>query len=398
MKVLQVCLRVPFPPSDGGTIAMYNLGKSLLHAGADLKVLAFNTEKHFVDDHKISSEYKLATEIEAVYLNASVNIIDAFLNLFSKKSYNITRFVNKTFSGKLVDILRKNNYDVVQLESLFVTPYLKEIRANSKAKIVLRAHNMEYVVWQRLAKACKNPFKRAYLKMLANRLERYEQSLINEYDAIVVLTPEDKKLFEEKGCNLPIHIAPIGVDVENYKPDSASNEFSVFHLGSMNWMPNIEAVDWFLHNCWDQLKEKNPAIKLHIAGKEMPQRFKDKADKNLIVYDVIDDAKKFMSDKPVMIAPLLSGGGMRVKIIEGMAMGKGIISTTIGAEGINYTENANILIADTPQKFIDCIVQCKENPAIIDKIGRNARLLAENYFDNKKIGEKLFRFYKQIIA
>lgn len=399
MRILQLCLRVPYPPRDGATIAMYNLSESLIAAGASVKTLAFNTKKSFIADEEINPQYKQAVNLQTVFLDATINPKDAFLNFFKKnESYNIKRFYSKDFENALINILKAYVFDVVQLEGLFMSPYVDVIRKYSKAKIALRAHNVEFVIWKRLSDAAANPVKKKYLSFLAKRLKQYESKMLNNYDAIVPLTTEDASLLKMEGCVLPMFLLPIGIETKKYNQPVIDSAFNMFHLGSMDWMPNIEAVDWFLNNAWEPLKKDLPEIKLHLAGSSMPERIKKLADKNLMVYDRIDDAKKFMLDKPVMIVPLLSGGGMRVKIIEGLAAGKIIISTKIGAEGIKYTHGKNILIADTPAEFINEIKKIYNNTQLRYDIGHQAQYLAQSDFDNDVLGKKLFNFYKELIG
>lgn len=399
MKILQLCLRVPYPPRDGATIAMYNLSESLITAGASVKALAFNTKKSFVPEKKIDAGYKKVVNLETVFLDATVNPLDATLNFFRKnESYNIKRFYSKDFENTLIRILKANKFDVVQLEGLFMSPYVDVIRKHSKAKIVMRAHNVEFVIWKRLADAATNPVKKKYLSFLTKRLRNYEKKMLNKYDAVVPLTNEDAALLKEEGCTLPVFLLPIGIETKKFGKPVFDAAFNMFHLGSMDWMPNIEAVDWFLKNVWEQLKKDLPEIKLHLAGSSMPESIKKQADKNLMVYDRIDDAKKFMEDKPVMIVPLLSGGGMRVKIIEGLAAGKIIISTKIGAEGISYKHGKNILIADSPSEFISEIKKIYNNIPLMSDMSKEAQQLAQSDFDNEVLGKKLLSFYKELIS
>lgn len=400
MRILQLCLRVPFPPQDGATIAMYNMAHSLANAGAEIKMLAFNTKKHFVNTDSIAKEIKSKFRLETVYLDASVKIIPALLNIFKKsESYNIIRFDSEEFHDKLKEILSKETFDIVQCEGLFLSPYIETIRTLSKAKVILRAHNVEWLIWQRLADACSNPVKKWYLQFLASRLKKYENNIINKFDAIVALTNEDKKLFEDASCKVPVVIAPIGVNTNEYdlpEKNSDTNKLSLFHLGSMDWMPNLEAVEWLLANIWQKVLEENKDVTLYIAGKNMPQKFFSINSTNLIVDGEIKDAKKYMSTKTIMIVPLLSGGGMRVKIIEGLALGKIIISTTIGAEGIEYTNGKNILIANTPEEFCNAIASCA-NKNLLQSVSHEAKLLAKEKYDNIEIGKKLFGYYKSIL-
>jgi glycosyltransferase involved in cell wall biosynthesis len=161
-------------------------------------------------------------------------------------------------------------------------------------------------------------------------------------------------------------------------------------------MPNLEAVDWFLNKVFPLLIKKDPEINVVLAGKNMPERIFRLADKNLKVYGKIDDPKTFMADKHVMIVPLLSGGGMRVKIIEGMAAGKAIVSTSVGAEGINYTNGLNIMIADKAEDFCNAILQLKRDSALRESVSFKARKLIEEEYDNDVLGKRVMKFLESL--
>lgn len=400
MKILQLCLRVPLPPYDGATIAMYNLAESLTLSGAEVKMLSFNTKKHFIDLSTIEAELLEKYKLETVYLDASVKISGAIKNLFRKnESYNIVRFDSDFFHHKLKSILQAESFDIIQFEGLFLSPYLQTARRYSKAKMILRAHNVEWLIWKRLAGASAHPIKKKYLSFLASRLRQYEKNMVNQFDAIVALTPEDKKLLIDEGCTIPVEIAPVGLNTlrfDDVKPLEQAQHISVFHLGSMDWLPNIEAVNWFLKKVWPLIIAKTDCIQLYLAGKNMADEFFRIQMKNVFVEGEIKDAKKFMSDKTVMIVPLLSGGGMRVKIVEGLAAGKVIVSTSIGAEGIACTHGENILIANTAEEFANTILSCLNNHLLLNKISVNAQLLARNIYDNSQIGKHVAAFYNTL--
>lgn len=400
MKILQLCLRVPLPPYDGATIAMYNLAESLTLNGAEVKMLSFNTKKHFTDVSTIDASLLEKYKLETVYLDASVKISGAIKNLFRKnESYNIIRFDSAAFHQKLKEILQSQSFDIIQFEGLFLSPYLETARKYSKAKMILRAHNVEWLIWKRLADASAHPIKKKYLSFLASRLRQYEKNMVNKFDAIVALTPEDKKLLHDEGCTIPVEIAPVGLNTQRFddvKPLDQAQHISVFHLGSMDWLPNIEAVNWFLKKMWPIIIAKTDCIQLHLAGKNMAEEYFRIQMKNVFVEGEIKDAKKFMSDKTIMIVPLLSGGGMRVKIVEGLAAGKVIVSTSIGAEGIACTHGENILIANTAEEFANTILSCLNNTALLNKISANAQLLARNVYDNSQIGKHVAAFYNTL--
>lgn len=398
MKILQICSKIPFPPKDGGSIAMNILTHGLINAGNRVHVLAVNTPKHFIKDEDIDADYRNKTNYRSVFINTSVKPIDAILNLFSSQSYNIIRFYSADFEKVLIEQLKKENYDLIHLETLWVAPYVEVIRKHSKAKIVLRSQNVEFMIWERLAEDAGNPLKKMYLRLLAKRLKKYELGILNKYDAIATITELDAVVFKKMGCTIPIVHVPFGIDLEKYKIDTSNLEKpSVFHIGAMDWRPNADGINWFLKDVWMKVVAKHANVKLYLAGRNMPEWMMQLKQENVVVEGEVPDSHKFINSKSIMIVPLTSGGGMRVKIIEGMAFGKTIISTAVGAEGIDYTDGKDLLIANTENEFADAIDKCLNDTAFSDSVGKNARKLAETKYDNQLICNKLSDFYKSLL-
>lgn len=397
MKILQICSKIPFPPKDGGSIAMDILTHGLIKVGNQVDVLALNTPKHFIKLEDVDVNYRNKTNYELVFIDTNVKLFDAIANLFTNKSYNISRFYSSEFEKVLVEKLKSTNYDVVHLETLWVALYLDVIRKVSKAKIVLRSQNIEFMIWERLAEDTNNPLKKWYLKLLAKRLKAYEYEVLNKFDAIATITELDSNTYKKMGCTLPIIHIPFGIDLQKYKVDTTHlQKPSVFHIGAMDWRPNADGINWFLKNIWTKVSEKNSSIKLYLAGRNMPEWLLQLKMKNVVIEGEVADSHQFINSKSIMIVPLNSGGGMRVKIIEGMAFGKTIISTAVGAEGIEYENEKNILIANTEEEFVEAILKCLANQELSDSIGINARELAETKYDNQVICNKLSEFYKNL--
>ncbi len=395
MRILQICNKPPFPPKDGGSIAMNNLTNGLLVEKSDVKVLAINTPKHFVDISDLPIDYVSKTSIELVFIDTSINAFDAFLSMINNKSYNLSRFYSKKFEQKIIETLKENTFDIIHLESLFVSMYISAIRKYSKAKIVLRTHNIENIIWNRKSKLEKNIFRKIYIATLSSQIKREEIAAINTSDAIATITEEDKKWILSNCKQKNIKTIPFGIDIKDYIIDNTEMEKkSLFFIGSFDWFPNADGLNWFLENVWGEMLDEN--INLYIAGRGMSEEFKNTNFKNVHILGEIDNVKQFMTSKNVMIVPLLSGGGMRVKIIEGMAMGKVVISTSIGAEGIECTNNKNIIIANTPEEFINSIKFVFQDEALNNSLSKNAREFVSANYDNSKICKELVQFYKSI--
>lgn len=399
MNILQICNKVPFPPKDGGCMAMNNLTQGLLNEGHKVKILAINTKKHFTEIEKLPADYRSSTNIEAVFIDTTVKPVAAFFNLFSSKSYNIIRFYSKTFERKLIEVLKSERFDIIQLESLYVNMYVDVIRNYSKAKIVLRAHNIEYQLWELAAQQSANPLKKAYLKLLAIRLKKYELNSINSIDAIAAITANDETCFRKAGFSKAIQTFTFGIDTPNISGDIQQQEDypSVFHIGAMDWQPNIEGLKWFLSQVWDKVHAKHPDLKLYMAGRNMPISEWEQLNKpNVIIVGEVENAQKFMQSKGIMIVPLLSGGGMRVKIIEGLSLGKTIITTKIGIQGIDCENNKNCIIASGADEFAEAVNKCVSDREFYKRIGKNAKILASEQYNNTDICRRLTKFYSFI--
>jgi glycosyltransferase involved in cell wall biosynthesis len=392
--VLQLCLKVPYPPNDGGRIAMYNMQKSWWSNEIQVKVLTFNTIKHPVQLDQLPTDYLQKTNIEGVFLDNHVKIFDALKSLLKGESYNVKRFISSEFTDKLQSVLEHNTFDVVQLESLYMAPYIETIRQFSKAKIVFRPHNIEYKIWERLFKNQNNPFKNGYLRILTKQLKKYEQSVLNKVDLLLPLTIEDAELLTKMGCLKPIMVLPIGVETSKYPLLIPPNNHVVFHLGAMDWMPNYEGIKWFLKRVWPLVEQKNNKAELRLAGKGMPDEILKLKRNNVKVEEWIDDVSGYFEAGQIMIVPLLSGSGMRVKIIEGMAMGKAIVTTSIGLEGILAADRREVLIANEPAEFADRILELLDQPELVKSLGTAARRLVEERYELHFLGKK----WKEFIA
>ena len=375
---------------------MNSIITGLLDAGHHVKVLAINSPKYNVKDSDIPEEYKKKTGIELIDVDLDVKPIKAFLNLFTRKSYHVERFISKTFKARLAEVLQKEQFDVVQLEMLYMAPYIETIREHSKAVVVLRAHNVEHKIWERIANETKFFVKRWYINHLAKTLKEYELNALETVDGIAAITRKDAAFFR-KYCSKPIIDIPYGVYPEEFTPKSEiEGKPKFYHIGSMNWMPNEEGIRWFIDEVLPKTVEKVPTFVYHLAGRNMPEWLTQLNNPNVDVVGEVPDAKAFVANNDVAIVPLLAGSGIRIKIIESMAMGKTVITTRVGAEGILYDEEVNIIIAENKAKMVEAIRSINENPQIAVKIGQAARKLIEETYDNRKIIARLLLFYEQI--
>jgi len=398
LKILILTHRVPFPQNGGYAIVVCNTIKGLVALGHEVSLAALNAKKYNGSSQEVNDELLDKINYTSYNIDISISVLDSLMNLLGKKSNDIDRYYDPEFEKLLVRELRQTDYDVVQFEGLFVTPYLPAIRKHSKARVVYRSHNIEHQVWQRLAQQKSDLFKKWYLRMLARRVKDYELQQLNKVDAIAVFTAEDKNTILSYGTSIPVEIFPVGIDLTLYKPDFSRTEFpSLFFLGSLDWLPNREGIEWFIDNFHKDLTDGDLRVKFYVAGHNIPDRFDDyEVMGKIFIQGEVDDAFEFVNSKSIMIVPLLSGGGMRVKIVEGMAMQKCIISTSLGAEGINFENGTNIIIANDQEEFYNAIERCITDEEHCRTIGINARKLVEQEHDVNAVTRDLAEFYAKL--
>ncbi len=397
MKILQLCNKVPYPEKDGGAIGISVFTRELLRAGHSVKMLAMNTSKHYVAVNTIPSDFKTGIALETVDVDNSINPIKALAALLKGESYNISRFNSNEYTKKLEAILKSNSFDIIQLEGLYLAPYIPLIRQLSGATVIMREHNVEWKIWERLAIEETSPLKKMYLSILAKQLKKYEEKAVNACDGITTTTINDLNLLKSTGCKTPIAHIPFGIDVARYIPTEATDIQSLFYIGALDWLPNLQGVEWFLKEVWNKVHEALPTVKLHIAGRNMPESLKNASYPNVTFYGEIEDAFAFMNKYNIMLVPLLAGSGVRVKIIEGMAMGKAIVTTPMGIEGIECEYAKDVMVADSPELFCKTIVYCIQNPESAKLLAKNGRIFAEANHDIKKIVQNLIGFYNERI-
>ncbi len=377
--------------NDGESIAVTFLAKALKDLGHEVTLLSMNTKKHFFDLSQLPNDFDQYTKIETSYLDNSVNFFNVVANYFTQKSYHVSRFVTEDFRQKLIQLLKTENYDLILLETIILAPYIADIRANSKALVTMRAHNVEHQIWANIATNTNSIPKKIILNKASSRLKKHELSAMNEVDLFVAISEPDLVKFRRLGLKRNAIVIPIGLDETIYQSDyqSFNRPLSISFIGSLDWMPNVEGLHWFLDTSWTKIHQKYPNLTFEIAGKKTPKALFDLKIPNVRFLGEVPDAPEFINQHSIMIVPLLSGSGIRAKIIEGMMLGKVIITTKLGVEGIPATHQENILLADTPEDFFAAIKYCHDHSDKMLEIGKNAREFALDHFSNLSIAQDL---------
>lgn len=384
-RILILSHKPPYPKVDGGSIAMAQFLEGCLTAGHEVNYLCMRTHKHIIS----SSPSKEKLSFHTVFVDTRIKALPLLFNyLFSKDSYILSRFIDKSYEAKLLELLKKENYDTIVFESLFTALYTDLVSKNSLAKQIYRSHNVEYLIWEQKSQNERNYFLRKYYKHQAKRLKREEMTLWQKFKNIASISAIDTEHIN-KYCSA--HISTLSFCHTNPKSINSlrKNKADFFHIGAMDWQPNIEAIKWLYKEIWPKFKAVNTISHLHIAGRSMPNEIKNLSINGCTIHGEVANAEDFMNEHEVMLVPLRSGSGVRIKIIEGLTLGKCIIGTDLAFKGIPIKHLSNALIANTTAEFIEVMNFCINNPKKVSLISKNARIFAEEHFSTRAFNKTL---------
>ncbi len=348
MRILYLTHKPIFPVVDGGCKAMLQFLKCLLHLNPEIEHLCLSTHKHPFSSESYPEELNKKLNIENISIDTTVKPRQVLRHLLSRKSYNLARFDSKEAHTYLANKLNSKKYDFIVLESLYCTPYISTIRESSDASIILRSHNVEFKLWEQLSQNTRGYLKKSYLKRLAKDLKQAEIQAYSAVDQLFSISESDKKTIEKLGVKTSITTIPVAMDLQPRKVNDSHSR--ICFIGSMNWQPNLEAVNILVNELFPRIKENLPSTELHLAGSYMNGQYPTDLEINLINHDFAEDMQVFLRENGVMLLPIRTGSGVRVKILEALSLGVPIVTTPIGALGI--TDQSALIIGETDKELI----------------------------------------------
>jgi glycosyltransferase involved in cell wall biosynthesis len=369
MKILYVAPKVPFPIHDGGCFAMMQLINSLKASGAQLTGLFFATHKHpWTEGSKMALD-PLFDTCRIVQIDTRLRVWGAFSSLLKKRNYNLERFRDSEVQMALAGLLRQD-FDLVLFDGLFAGACLTNMNLPNDLRSILRTHNVEHEIWRGLAKESRKGLKKRYLDQLATSLSREELRILSNVDEIWSMTEEDRKGFLELGVKTEITTIPVVVNKVDSEPDLSAN--SAFFLGSMDWLPNLEAVRFLTDQIW---KDNRGLPSLKIAGSKSEKLSLPSFVQNC---GRVPDVTDFMQHAGFMVAPIFSGSGVRIKLLEALAAGVPCITTKMGAQGISI-EDSGVMMAETVEEFRTAIQQLSKSTVLREELSKKGKDYVENY-------------------
>jgi glycosyltransferase involved in cell wall biosynthesis len=392
MKVLLLTQVLPFPPDSGPKVKTWNV----------LKYLAQHHEVtlvSFVRGNQQADVAHLRPYCRAIHtvsitrgpLEDGTAMLQSFAN---NQPWMMVRD-DRAAMRELIDRLcAETQFDVAHADQLNMAQYAARVQG---ARKILDAHNALWLLYKRLAETMRPGPRKWLLERDWRLLKTYEGRLCREFDGLLAVSDEDAAaLREAAGTDLAITVIPIAVDTDELPVAARQPQaHHLLHIGTMYWPPNIDGMQWFIQEAYDQIRAGRPDVTLDVVGSRPPQELTayNGNGHNINVTGYVAEVQPYLEKCGVFIVPLRAGGGMRVKILEALARGLPLVTTSLGCEGIAVQNGQHVLIADTPEEFARATLRLLNDRALADELGRNGRTLIEEIYDYRAACRPLEALY-----
>lgn len=397
MNILFITGMLPFPLDNGRNIRAYNMIRKLSDRN---NITLLITEERNPDTYKIDKMYKFCKEIRMVPVKpvSKINLILLlFLSIFRNKPFTLLRRFSNNVHREIKILLKNNMINAVICDRLTETLYF--INERISAIKIYSTHNIEHQIMERYFKAENNFFKKIAAYIIFKQTINYERRVWNDFDFLVSVSDNDKVSMSGFAPANRIFVVPNGIDTNYFKPkDGATIPFSIVYTGQMGWHPNEDAVMYFINSIYPLIKNSIPNLKLFIVGSNASKRLHRRAqcDKNIEITGRVEDVRVYIDKAAVCIVPLRIGSGTRLKILEAMSMAKPVISTSIGCEGLDVTNEKDIIITDDRNEFANKTIALLNDEAMSQRLGRAGQKLVKEKYDWSVVLRELDEFNNRL--
>jgi glycosyltransferase involved in cell wall biosynthesis len=359
----------------------WSLLRALVAEGHDVSLLTFAQPGEADGNLAAVKEICPQTDViplKLVNLSSASGYLGRLRGLFSAEPYALRRFASSPMRKRILQFLQSGKFDAVVCDTVFSLGNLPALQV----PLFLNNVDVEHVVLERYLAFEPNWAKRFYAKLEAAKVRRWEQLACQRATIGMACSEYDQRSLQSLAPRLPIFVVPNVVDTESYTPIDGGDGRTILYQGGMDWFPNRDAVSYFAEQMLPRVSSQFPSVRFVVAGRNPSPTFRQRfaGISNLQFTGTVPDMRPIVAGADVCIVPLRIGSGTRLKVLEAAALGKAVVSTTLGAEGLNFEPGKEIWIADDPESFADAIVELLRNPELRRQMGARARKRVEDHY------------------
>jgi glycosyltransferase involved in cell wall biosynthesis len=399
VKVAFVAARVPYPLDAGGKIRTYHLLEQLSRVHDVTLITATETEAEEAAVAELGSRLPaLRYRVAAVPPRHAAHRRWARIvaSPLDPLPYTWAGFRHRRFSANLSSALREETYDLLHCDHIQVAPAVVALATPPR---LLNAHNVESVLLRRLADNEPRAWRRRAIAWQADKVRRAERALCRAFGAAVAVSEIDRERLRQLAPQLDVTVVPNGVDVKAFAPPNRPGEFNLMvFAGAMDWLPNVEGLRWFVSKVFPLIRRRVGGVRLLVVGRgPAPALVRELSVDGVSFTGTVSDVRPYLERASLVVVPLLSGGGTRLKILEAWAMARPVVSTPLGAEGLPAIDGHNIALGRTPGEFAMLASDLLVDPVKSAGLGAGGRRLAEEVFDWSRVVEPLLGAYERLV-
>jgi polysaccharide biosynthesis protein PslH len=317
-------------------------------------------------------------------------------SLFSPLPWSVRKHCSSAMITAVRRALLTDCFDLLHCDSTLVAP---SIPADTPLPKVLDAHNVESVVWERYLGEEERLWMLPFLRSQLAKTIKYESQLVRLFDCCVAVSEQDlEELRTRFGCTAA-EVVPNGIDLDFYTPLPEAHTPTIVFIGSLDYRPNKDAIRWFIKSIWPRVRAEIPEVEMLLVGRRPPRWIAELCRRaNILLHVDVPDTRPYLEKAALMVAPIRIGGGTRLKILEAMAAGRCVVSTSIGAEGLDVRNGEHMMVADDSAEFAQTVISLLHDPARRQALGRAGRILVEAKYSWDQATSRLEEIWNQVVA
>jgi len=392
VRVLIVSAQFPYPPRSGFAMRVFHLARRLAERH-EVTLLSYATTEEAAAGDGLAGPVRVVTVARDGASVRDKRVAQA-LSLASPRPFSCRSVDSPAMQRAIDELCSRERFDVIQLE----TSLLCTFRFPSAARLVLDEHNIEYEVLRRTADGERSVTRRLFNRLEATRYRRFEQRCWSRVDACMVTSDRELPIVHRYAGQIPVGVVPNGVDIEHFKPGAGdSRARTVVFNGILTYRPNVDAAEHLVDEIWPLVLRRHPDARLTLVGRASEEDRRRLTRPGVEVTGEVPDVRPYLREAAVVVVPVRIGGGTRLKVVEGLALGKAMVSTSLGCEGIDVRDGEHLLIADGAERFASEVIGLFDDPAKGEELGRAGRALVERAYSWDLIGRRMETVYAEML-